>query len=250
MASRHIIYKYTVASTFGGDVVQSSCDYDQFRYTSAAGRTMTYYILSEYPLKKYQLYMLVNDINETALETLSSFVSDAVWAPGYAKCVYKSNQTSTPTPWNSTYNAYTVINGQNFNVASGTTIKPNSQVTAEYHQMFWFTDDDPTFEQVAAIADGVHVLTDEMCWLTWYSTAQSKIVLSRLNFPEMTDPLDPYTKWWIVGDSSPTRFAFPKMYMYSQTDSNIYEGNKKIKDFYVGDDKVLAIYLGDTKVMG
>jgi hypothetical protein len=103
--------------------------------------------------------------------------------------------------------------------------------------MFWFTDDDPTFEQVAAIADGVHVLTDEMCWLTWYSMAQSKIVLSRLNFPEMTDPLDPYTKWWIVGDSSPTRFAFPKMYMYSQTDSNIYEGNKKSNGFIIQIDK-------------
>lgn len=249
MANRHIIYKYTVASTFGGSVVESTCDYSRFEYTSVSGNSMNFYVLSDYPLKKYQLYMLV-EANETALENMQYFTSDATWAPGYPKCVYKSNQTSTPTPWNSTYNAYTIINGQILGVMSGTTLQPDSQVTAEYHQMFWFTEDDPTFEQVAAIADGVHILTDEMCWLTWYSLAQSKTMLSRLNFPEMIDPLDPYTKWWIINASGPIRFNFPKMYDYSKVESNIFVGSQKIKDFYVGDDKVKAIYLGDKKVMG
>lgn len=249
MANRHIIYKYTVASTFGGDVVQSSCDYDRFEYTSAAPNNMTFYILSDFPIKKYQLYMLV-DANATALENMQYFNSDATWAPGYARCVYKSNQATSPIPWNSAYNAYTIINGQVLSVKSGTTLQPNSQVTADYRQMFWFAEDDPIFEQVAAIADGVHILTDEMCWLTWYSTAQSKVVLSRLNFPEMIDPIDPYTKWWIFGESSPTRLAFPKMYDYSKIESNIFVGSQKIKDFYVGDEKVKRIYLGDKKVMG
>ena len=93
MANRHIIYKYTVASTFGGDVVQSSCDYDRFEYTSVASNNMTFYILSDFPIKKYQLYMVTNGTARVQYSRIAS----AGLAP-YFKDIFVSQEIGVNKP--------------------------------------------------------------------------------------------------------------------------------------------------------